>query len=64
MRIKVSQYIKREFAPGSEVDRRTIIALIKKKELPGAKVGGQWFVITGQQDTGNAIANEILKGID
>ena len=44
MKLKISQYIKREFAPGSEPDPRTIISAIQRGEIPGQKIGGQWFV--------------------
>lgn len=63
MKIKISQYIKREFAPGSEPDRRTIISMIQRGELAGQKVGGQWFIEDRQSSTGNEIADSILRSI-
>ena len=63
MKLKISQYIKREFAPGSEPDRRTIISMIQRGELAGSKVGGQWFVEEQQSTTGNDIADQILRSI-
>lgn len=63
MKLKISQYIQREFAPGSEPDRRTIIAMIQRGELAGRKIGGQWFVEEQQSSTGNEIADSILRSI-
>ena len=61
MKIRLSQYTRREFAPGSEPDPRTVKAAILRGDLPGklVRVGGQWYVESNVA-TGNEVADRIL----
>ena len=44
IRVKVSEYRRTYFAPGSSPDPRTVIARIKRGEILGEREGRLWYV--------------------
>lgn len=64
--MKVEEYINKYFVDGSKPDKRTIIKAIGK-DLPGAKIGSQYFVdvepLQVKPKTGNKLADKILQSI-
>jgi hypothetical protein len=65
MKIRLTAYIKREFAPGSEPDQRTVRAMLMRGELSGrlVKLGGGWWVEVDAVSTGNEVADRILQRV-
>jgi len=69
-RQKISSFINSgEFEEDSRPDRRTVIAAIKRGELPGERFMGQWWVFRGEIEkmkitsTGNDRADSILRQV-
>ena len=61
--IKISQFQKQHFVPGSAPDAKTLRKCIDDGSLPGRKIGGNYFIDMAKYEasTGNSLADKIME---
>ena len=73
LRMKISEYVERNYTEDSRPSLMTIKRRIKNGELPGVKEGGRWYVLvnedcTLQQRSGlqpvNALVERVMSRIE
>lgn len=62
--MKISEYRRRCFAPGSAPDRRTVIAHIQSGELCGCREGKLWYVYPDEKPTEEQIVADLIAEFD
>lgn len=60
-KIKLSKWIEKEFVPGSEPTQATVRRWIERGDINGVKLGETYYVYYDEFDTGNELADIILK---
>lgn len=61
----IPRFLKQYFEPGSEPCARTVRRGIERGDIPGRKVGGQWFVDLHLFESGNdPLVARVLGGDD
>ncbi len=73
LKMRISEYVERNYAQGSRPSLMTVKRRIKRGELPGVKEGGRWYVLvnedgTPQQRSGlqpvNALVDRVMSRIE
>ena len=73
MKMRISEYVERNYTQDSRPSLMTVKRRIKNGELPGVKEGGRWYVIvnddgTPQQRPGlqpvNALVERVMSRIE
>ena len=61
-KMSISQYIEREFTPGSEPARKTVLNWIKDGAIEGIEIGGKYYVYEDNSDA-QFLINKVLRAI-
>lgn len=64
IRVKVSEYRRTYFAPGSSPDPRTVIARIKRGEILGEREGKLWYVYPHLKPSADQRLNRLIAEFD
>lgn len=63
-KMKVSEYRRKYFAPGSAPDQRTVIERIKRGDLIGEREGRLWYVHPDQKPSREQHINRVISEFD
>jgi len=59
--IKLRNFIKTQFEEGEAPDRRTLISLIENGQLPGKRIGRDYYIDLQRFElTGNSLVDNVL----